>query len=426
MFGWYSAVLLSLGSCFASLGEVKYFEASEMTKEIFDALLMDGDVAVIRGASMFWPLANWTCSDFRTNPHMKGFKVERVYGANDGSYVPLCSGCEEWEKDERPSLNDDIEGPSLAPIYWDVKGDPASIDVIDALTPPWDFLSKGNHYWKRNAVELWFSPPNAGAKYHIDGHVQMTAVSQLVGTRRWRLALVPNEPKPGLSPNHLDSHSFNWTADISVTLSTGDLLMFPPGSIHDTLNIGDSCAVSVTHQLGVPYPAKFYRKHLRRLLRIADMRETWPIIADLASLGFLRPKLTLSAPFFEAHSDVASHVDYNESNTISFLQHIYLNFVERQPQPMIGHFGHRRMREYVAFHDANGDGKISASEFIETAIEWLLVETGIMESIPKKFRPLRYFYQDLEEKVSPTYMAELGLWTKADEIRNVTRRHEEL
>ena len=409
----------------SSLGPVKYFETTEMTKEIFEALMMNGEVAVIRKASSFWPIADWKCDQFRTNPDMRGFHVERVYGANDGSFVPLCSTCEEWDKDERPSYNDDVEGPSLAPLYWDVKGNEASKDVIDSLTPPWHFLSKPNYYWKKNAVELWFSPSKAGAKYHIDGHVQMTAVSQLTGKRRWRLALVPEVDEIGLIPNHLDSNSFEWTPEINVTLEKGDVLLFPPGSIHDTLNLDESeCAVSVTHQLGVPYPVKFYRTHLRRLARISDMRETWPIIADLATFGFLRPRLTTTAPFFEVHANVDNLFPdvfkFNEANASLFFIHVYEQFLGRPDQhPLVGTFGNRKLSEYIAYNDTDEDGQVSLSEFIENSSEWLIIESGIMESLPQKFRPMRYFYETIESKVSPEYMAEVSTWSSPP-------RHDEL
>ena len=389
----------------ASLGEIKYFEASEMTRAKFESLMMKGEVAVIRGASSFWPLSNWSCGQFRKSPHMKGFKVERVYGEGDGTFVPLCSTCEEWENDQRPSLNDDESGPSFAPVYWDVKGDKASIEVIDSLTPPWPFLSKANHFWKREAAELWFSPPNAGAKYHIDGHVQTTVVSQMVGTRRWRLALVP-EGDGSLFPNHLDSNEFEWTPELTITLETGDLLMFPPGTIHDTLNMGESCAVSVTHQIGIPYPSTFYRRNMRRLLGIADTRETWPVIADLASFGFLRPRVTISSPFFETDEKMLSHIvpSYDESNPFDFFAGIHDWFITKG---LVGPFGSRRMSEYLGFHDVDEDGLISRSEFVESAMEWLLFETALINSIPSKFRPTRYFYQQMENVMSQSY------WTEA-------------
>jgi len=413
-------ILLLLGlflPVFSSLGPVHYFSESEMTKAIFDSLLLNGQVAVIRGASSFWPLANWTCEQFRSSPHMRGFSVERVYGENDGAFVPLCPACEAWETDKRPSLNDDNSGPAFAPLYWDVRRNRTSLEVIDALTPPWHFISKANHFWKREGVELWFSPPNAGAKYHIDAHVQATVVSQLTGTRRWRLALAPEGKKIGLIPDHLDSDSFDWTPEHTIVLTRGDMLVFPPGSIHDTVNIGSECAVSVTHPLGVPYPVKFFRKHFRRLLRLGDAREVWRVISDLATFGFLKPRMTLTSPFFEAHSDIAS--EYNETDPLSFFLKIHELYINREPA-LIGHFGNRLVREYIAYHDTDGDGRVSASEFVEGAMEWLIVEKGLFEKIPPKFRPMRFFYQTVENTVGGIYWHDLREWLNPPEPGTTT------
>lgn len=383
------------------LGPVRFFDSADMAESVFDSLLLEGAVAVIRNASSFWPIADWSCQQFRSQ--MTGFQVERVYGENDGTFVPLCSDCDAWEQDKRASHNDDVAGPQFAPLYWDVKGDEKSINKIDLLTPAWPFLSRKNLFWKRNAVELWFSPPSAGAKYHIDGHVQMTAVSQLTGTRRWRLAAVPPEP-PALVPNHLDSSEYEWDPEIVVTLHPGDLMLFPPGTIHDTLNIGTECAVSVTHQLGSPFPVKFFRSHLRELLHVADTRETWPVIVDLATFGFLKPRATSSAPFFEPHAMFADA--YDEASPESFFLFVFTEFVESKK--IAGQFGKRTWNEYVAFHDADNDGAVSLGEFMSTAIEWHIVELGIINGFPKKFRPARYFYSQLETMASAEYWSELA------------------
>lgn len=379
-----------------------------MTAEIFQGILMNGDVALIKNGSSSWPLSGWSCADFRTHPYMKGFQVERVYGGRDGSFVPLCDTCEQWEEDVRDAHNDDASGPTLAPLYWDVKADKRSIDVIDELTPPWTFLNRENYYWKRNAVELWFSPRKAGAKYHMDGHVQMTVVSQLVGTRRWRLSLLPDEAQSVL-PNHLDSNVFEWQPELTVTLETGDILMFPPGSVHDTLNVGESCAASVTHQLGAPLPVKFYRRNLKRVLSTGDTREIWPAITDLVSYGFLRPKLSASLPYFEPHENATyifpSETAYNESDPEPFFRYVYRKFYSELSLP--GHFGYRRQSEYVAFHDTDADGKVSESEFLASARQWLSIEHEIMNVISAKFRPARYFYKDLEGVVPDDYWTDL-------------------
>lgn len=390
----------------ASLGPIKYFDHTEMTIEIFESLFLNGNVAIIRGGSSHWPLAKWSCEDFRNHPSMKEHKLERVYGENDGSFVTVCDTCEKWENDKRRAFNDDPSGPQFAPLFWDVKTDPTGKVALHNVTPHWSFVNKKNEYWKFHGIEVWISPPNAGAMYHIDGHLQMTVVSQMTGTRRWRLQIAPDESdRPTLIPSHLDSNRFSWTPEHELVLNTGDMVVFPPGSIHDTLNIGDSCAVSVTHQLNIPFPAKFYRRHMGRLLTLGDQRESWPIFVDLATFGFLRPKLTLHAPFFRVHNDIADV--YQEENAVQFMTFVYKRFFLELKS--CGHFGKREMREYVAFHDMDGDGSVSEEEFIRTFSEWFEIEYRVMDHVLPKFRPLRFFYEKMEEKMHYAYAQELKL-----------------
>ena len=387
-------------SC-SGLGPVLEFSAHEMTESIFSNLILNGRVAVIRGGSSSWPLTNFSCEDFRRQPELREFEIERVYGENDGSYVGLCQevSCEAWEKDKRPSLNSESDGPQFAPLYWEVRKHKSATEFIHKLTPDWPFLSSQNRWWKKNAVELWFSPPISGAKSHMDGHVQATSVTQLVGSRRWRLALIPGNEVPGLIPNHLDSNQFSWTPDIVVTLNTGDILLFPPGSIHDTLNESPtSCAASITHQLGYPLPVKFFRRNLRNFLTIPDLRESWPIIADLASFGYLQPRLTVDAPFF---------LGFNNTSPDDFFANVFDSFLSTHPTR--GPYGTRPLIEYIAYHDQDEDQKVSREEFVNSSLEWFNLDHSIISSFPRKFRIMRYFYSQIEDQdLSANYWDELN------------------
>ena len=371
-----------------------------MTAPLFESILLHGQVAVIRGASSHWPLASWTCADFRAQPGME--PVEQVYGEIDGNFV----GPEvPWEKDQRPSQNSDRDGPHFAPLYWAVKESDSASQFVHDLTPTWDFVRGGNHFWKQNSAEIWFSPPSAGAKSHIDSHTQSTTVTQLVGSRRWRLAGMPADP-PTLLRTHGDGHSFSWTPEITLTLQTGDVLIFPPGTIHDTLNLSNcTCAASLTHQYGVPLPYVFYRNNLRSFLSSADLSETWPVILDLVSLNLLAPRLTVSPPYFEANGPVP----YNESDPMSFFSGALKKFDPKS--------------KYIAFHDLDGDGTVSESEFVATGLEWLRIELELFDMVPPKFRVYRYFRDDVEKNASEDYWAELwavqqNLWGHTIECSN--------
>jgi len=404
------------------LGPLLEYEASEMTEALFSDLLLNGRVAIIRGGSSSWPLLNFTCEDFRKQPELREYEIERVYGENDGSYVRLCedTSCDAWENDKRPSLNSESDGPQFAPLYWEVRKHKPAIEYIYSLTPDWPFMSVQNRWWKKNAVELWFSPPSAGAKSHIDGHVQATVVTQLVGTRRWRLALIPGNEVPTLIPNHLDSNKFPWTPDIVTTLNTGDVLIFPPGSIHDTLNVSPtSCAASITHQLGHPLPVKFFRNFLSNFLSTPDLRESWPIIADLASFGYLRPRLSVDGPFFLADQQL----NYNETIPETFFSKIYDSFIMKSPTR--GPYATRPLNEYIAYHDTNNDGVVDKTEFLSSSLTWLKLELSIITSFPRKFRVMRYFYTQIEDQdVSQSYWDELNAFQAQTAYKHVLSRDE--
>ncbi len=277
-----------------------------------------------------------------------------------------------------------------------------------------------NRWWKKNAVELWFSPPSAGAKSHIDGHVQATVVTQLVGTRRWRLASIPGNETPTLLPNHLDSNQFPWTPEIVLTLHTGDVLIFPPGSVHDTLNMSPwSCAASITHQLAHPLPVKYFRKNLKNFLSLSDLRESWPIITDLASFGYLRPRLTVDPPFFLSNNQLG----YNETVAEIFFGKIFDSYIVKSPTK--GPFSHRHLNEYIAYHDINEDGVVDKHEFVSLALSWLELELSIISSFPRKFRVMRYFYTQIEDQdVSGTYWEELNAFQASTAYKYVSSRDE--
>jgi hypothetical protein len=240
----------------------------------------------------------------------------------------------------------------------------------------------------------------------------MTVVTQLVGTRRWRLAGIPDGDIPTLIPNHLDSNAFPWTPEHIIMLETGDIMIFPPGTVHDTLNLSPSqCAASITHQLGFPLPVKHYRAKMKSFLALADLREVWPRIVDLASFGFLRPRLSIESPFFETHPDLnpRTHLTYTENEPENFFRSVFSNFINTS-DPLVGMFGNHLFMEYIAFHDTNDDGVIKEDEFVSTAMEWLRTELSIIQEIPAKFRLVRYFHSDMENVASREYWKGLEDW----------------
>jgi hypothetical protein len=398
------------------------YSASDMTEALFDRILMDGRVAVIRGTSLSWRLSNLTCEDYRRQPELSDFRIERVYGDNDGSFVGLCADdCPAWESDTRSSNNHDAAGPQYAPLYWEVRGNRTAMEFIDTLASPgWSFLSATNRRLKKAMSELWFSPPQAGAKAHMDGHIQATVATQLVGSRRWRLGSIPKPAFSRLLPSFLDSNVFQWEPEIVTYLSTGDSLVFPPGVVHDTLNEAvNSCAASITYQMATPLPAKYYRNNLGDILRVGDVRESWMVIVDLVSLGFLRAQVAAESPFFGVSQKAkVLNLEYDEEDPKKFLEQIlYLFNAFKLPGPD----GRRGLEEYIAFHDVDNDGIISFAELNNTFSEWFAIEQAVILSYPPALRLARYFHEQLAEEVGDEYWDriiafEQQMETKRDEL----------
>jgi hypothetical protein len=391
-------LLFALPVLVNSYSLVEFVSPSELTESLLTELMYNGSVVVVRGASSDWPLVGMSCEEIRRHPNMTGFHFERVYGDNDGSYVPLCPDCPEWERDRRSSLNFDSHGPQFAPLYWDAKGDRGAISVVKSLTSDWPFLSKRNRWWRDNTPELWVTPPAAGAKSHMDSHVQMTTVTQLAGRRRWRLSTPPPPAGPSgisrLTPQYMDKDNFEWNPTVEIFLNSGDVLLFPPGTIHDTLNLsGDQCAASLTVQLGHPLPVVHFRKFLPRILRIGDLKELWPIIVDLASFGFLTPRLSLDSPFFETtHPDIPPLPPLTDPT--EFYRTVYSEYYT---QSLPGPHGRRPVEEYAKFFDLNGDGHVTEDEFLTVGTDWMEEERRVMEEIEREWRFMRYFSDLLEQ-----------------------------
>ena len=66
-----------------------------------------------------------------------------------------------------------------------------------------------------------------------------------------------------------------WPALLYANLYQGDALFIPPGTVHETQNIQDDCAASLTFQLAPPRAAGFYRTFWQRARNTADFKESW-------------------------------------------------------------------------------------------------------------------------------------------------------
>jgi ribosomal protein L16 Arg81 hydroxylase len=112
---------------------------------------------------------------------------------------------------------------------------------------------------------MWLSPMGAGAKAHADEHCEATMSIQLSGTKRWRIG----QPPPATPATFHKQHSLadgvsllltsGWDPTHAVDLQPGDVLFLPPGWVHETTNIGRTCAASITYQWDSPAATGYVR-----------------------------------------------------------------------------------------------------------------------------------------------------------------------
>jgi hypothetical protein len=229
-----------------------------------------------------------------------------------------------WTTTTKPSgAPPNADAPPFAPFYFGIKeGDQeafrgdnaatkAALDALRNLTMLPYFMDEVNEFAVRDSPEFWMGANGTGAKAHADNHCYSTISLQLSGKRRWRLDEIPADVKAsdvnifgdgvvytaagsagsagaeaGREPIGSSSNGAGWQPLFSLEISAGEALVFPPGFIHETTNIGGSCAVSLTHQFDVPLPMGYFRQFLRRLMRVGDLKECRPLVHAHATLGY--------------------------------------------------------------------------------------------------------------------------------------------
>merc|ERR1711933_60609 len=123
----------------------------------------------------------------------------------------------------------------------------------------------------------------------MDQHCESTYALQLSGTRRWRVGWVPPVKKGSFYPEGTYSdgriYGKGYQPPLEVEVREGQGFFMPSGFLHETVNIGDTCAASLTVQFRDPVPARYFRKMLRHLRRTGDFGECWELLRNVAALG---------------------------------------------------------------------------------------------------------------------------------------------
>lgn len=262
-----------------------------------------------------------------------------------------------------------------------------------------EFMHPSNLESMKSTPEFWFAGRGAGAKAHMDSHIQATMSLQLAGTKRWRLGLMEPRRAPFLSTIYSDGDVYNrdepWRPQFNVTLRPGDALFFPPGFVHETLNVDEdpnACSASVTFQLDHPMAARMYRRFLPRVRRTADIHEAWPLITAWATL-YQRAessKLKLGMPYFQAKREALSgegvgaqfnHLDRDRDGVLTLAE---LEAVFNQEAANI-----------LAFHDTDENGRVERAEFVAVFGFWAATVHAVLRETPEKYRA--YQLEDMEQ-----------------------------
>jgi len=167
-----------------------------------------------------------------------------------------------WDQASAPSGAADSTAPQKAPFYWGIK----DVQYNDGnQSPTWrksmlekvrrhttvpPFMDPRNKRDLFRTPEFWFAEHGAGAKAHVDTHVETTMSLQLASRKRWRIGYIPDRRKQHLSMLYHDGSVYahgKWVPHHDLILEKGEALFVPPAFIHETHNLGNPNPSTVTH-----------------------------------------------------------------------------------------------------------------------------------------------------------------------------------
>eukprot|EP00930_Biecheleria_cincta_P063830 TRINITY_DN4935_c0_g4_i1.p1 TRINITY_DN4935_c0_g4~~TRINITY_DN4935_c0_g4_i1.p1 ORF type:complete len:455 (+),score=74.09 TRINITY_DN4935_c0_g4_i1:65-1429(+) len=402
-----------------------------LSREQFDSLILDGQVFVVPGLSDDWPMKTWDCDFFKNDPEFKNAAMNHQYAANSAKDARLG---DDWQSDQTSSGAKNESAPQIAPFYWGIK------DVQYEKRPGWKkaMLKRvAKNFRVPNFMhptatagsfgrtpEFWFGTGSAGAKAHMDSHVQATLSLQLAGTKRWRLMPLQKRRAPFLGMIYSDGQPYEnpegWKPLFDITLKPGDGLFFPPGMVHETKNIGDECTSSVTFQFDSPFAAHFYKKFFPRVRQTADIHEVWIIIREWARLGMKGDERGKGAPYAEARQakELVDHFQKLDAD-----QDGLVSLAELRGLGILGsHTG-----DAVAWHDEDRDGFVSLDEFREGFAFWSGITHQAVRRTKKEWRKFQLHgtIENLED-LPPQLAKEMRESSLAEEARILSQSRAEL
>lgn len=258
--------------------------------------------------------------------------------------------------------------------------------------PEW--LAEENLAELKRTPEFWFSRPAAGAKLHVDSHIQTTIAIQLAGRKTWRIGFLEPRETMLVGLVYSDGQRYEsplgpWVAQYAFEMAPGDVLVMPPGFAHETKNTGDGCALSLTHQFSRPFASRLYREFWPRVRRTGDVGEVLPEVVELMGLGkqsFNPLSLAKSAVTREALEQraraLAEGLDGNEDGVLA---------AEECGLPAA------LWSRAELWFDTNEDGAVAVDEYVAGFAEWAEIEQAAFSETPQKLWVAHY---DMDAKES--------------------------
>eukprot|EP00929_Paragymnodinium_shiwhaense_P014467 TRINITY_DN122375_c0_g1_i1.p1 TRINITY_DN122375_c0_g1~~TRINITY_DN122375_c0_g1_i1.p1 ORF type:complete len:444 (+),score=89.77 TRINITY_DN122375_c0_g1_i1:116-1447(+) len=383
---------------------------SGLTLENFEALALTGRPFVVEDAGSGHPFVGWTCERFREEFPNGIVSLEYVRDVKD----PKRKMTDDWISHKHRIKGVDDGGPKYAPWYWGVKAadDPEEarsvyqggknpLPRVQQLMklPPWMRATGENKQEVFGSPEFWFSAPEAGAQMHMDAHCESTFAVQLSGKRKWRLGWVPPVPNGTFYSNGVYGDGAVYGKDyeppLEAVVEEGEGFFMPSGFLHETSNIGDGCAVSLTVQLKDPMPAGYFRAAARHLRRTGDFNECWTLMARVAALG-QKVKGSSSTPSIApVDKDKDGKFSFDEASTAL-------------------------LRASHAFHDLDEDGFVTQAEVESGWQVWSSANQEAKSKGLKKTKPKSFEY------LKEGWLAKADVEDAEDGEEDVPATHEEL
>jgi hypothetical protein len=369
--------------------EVRRFDSST-SPEVISEYLTRGIPVVVKGAYDESPMKQWTCEYITDN--FKRTKMRREYDmSNDDEQNQIMFMDGQWMEQQvkiRYNMKSPPKGaPVYAPFYWDLakayhEGDrewghdpmAAVRKIHDASTSKVPFFLEKYLEANRDEMrrsEFWLSPKDSGSLAHMDEHCHPTFATSLSGLKRWRLQNVPAAPsRDGYGDGNI-YYNGQWNPKFIFNITAGEGIIFPPGMLHEGVNVGDECVSSFTFQYLAPNPTKYWRAFWKRLRMVPDLRSCFQNVYLWATIGGKVPmKAFTEERAREVGQKLFKHLDRDSDGSVT-QQEIYAAVslhIEAGELPI--YFA----EDCFSYHDYNGDNKITEDEIADNLVHYFLIE----------------------------------------------------